>query len=402
MITQTTVSTLAVPRDGLPAGMTLLLAASCGLIAANIYYPQPLIGQIGATLGLSPATAGLIVMMTQLGYGLGLLLIVPLGDLLENRRLLTVILALAILSLTAAASTGDVVLFLAAALLIGLGSVAVQMLLLYASHLASPEQQGKAVGVVASGLMLGIMLARPVAGLVAGLTHWRVVFMGAAGLMLILANVLHRALPVRHPMQKSSYLDLLRSMPPLLRHYAELRWRAFYQACLFAAFSLFWTTVPMWMSDRFGFSATAIAVFSLTGLASVLVAPLAGQAADRGWDRAATGVAIVATGLCFVLTGWTPASTASAVTMLVLGSVLLGAGVTLHAVLGQRAVFALDVQARGRLNGLFIALYFTGGALGSILGSTAYAHGGWPFASGVGLVLCMLALAGLLMRVRMR
>src|SRR5208337_215047 len=189
----------------LPAWLSLLIALACGLIVANIYYAQPLVGPISASIGLSPQAAGLIVTMTQIGYGVGLLFVVPLGDLFENRLLVLASLGICVLALSSAAAATHPLSFLAAALFVGLGSVAVQILVPYAAHLAPKAVRGRVVGNIMSGLMLGIMLARPVASFITELSSWHMIFYLSAGFMAVLALVLSRALPIREPNSKLRY-----------------------------------------------------------------------------------------------------------------------------------------------------------------------------------------------------
>lgn len=375
----------------MPAWITWLLAIACGLIVANIYYAQPLIGPISASLHLSPQAAGVIVTMTQVGYGLGLLFLVPLGDLFENRRLILSILTLDIVALLAAGLAVQPTLFLGAALLIGFGSVAVQILVPYAVHLSPEALRGRAVGNVMSGLMLGIMLARPVASLVTQVSSWHVIFLASAVVMVVLGLVLRRALPQRVPTPRPRYRELLASMWHLALTTPVLRRRALYQACLFASFSVFWTVTPLWLaSPAFGLSQGGIAIFALLGVAGAIAAPLAGRMADRGWTRAGTFTAIIAVGSAFVLTriGTPHASLA----MLVLSAFVIDFGVSANLVLGQRAIFSLHAGHRSRLNGLFMATFFLGGATGSALGGWAYARGGWSLASWIGVALAGVAL----------
>jgi predicted MFS family arabinose efflux permease len=210
--------------------MILLLAAACGLIVANLYYAQPLIGPISAALGMSPQAAGLIVTLTQVGYGAGLLLIVPLADLFENRRLVLVLLALETAAVAAASLVSQPLPFLAVALLIGLNAVAVQVLVPLAAHLAPEAERGRVVGAVMSGLMLGIMLARPVSSFITDLWSWQAVFMVSAVLMLLLGVVLRLALPQRRPTAALRYGAMPRSMAtivhttPLLRRPSRGAW----------------------------------------------------------------------------------------------------------------------------------------------------------------------------------
>ncbi len=379
--------------SAVPRGMTLLLAASCGLIAANIYYAQPLAGPISASLGLSHAGAGLIVTMTQLGYGAGLLFIVPLGDLVENRRLILGVTALATLALLGAALAPGAGVFLAAALLIGLGSVAVQILVPYAAHFAPEAQRGQVVGNVMSGLMLGIMLSRPVASFIAEVSSWRAVFFASTVVMVLLMAVLFRALPRRMPAHRLGYGDLLASMLRLARTVPVLRRRALYQFCLFGAFSLFWTTTPLLLAGPlYHLSQAGIALFALAGVAGAISAPLAGRVADRGWTRPASGLAILLVGASFGLTHLAAPGSPLALGLLVAAAILLDFGVTASLVLSQRTIFALGLEVRARLNGLFMAFFFMGGAVGSAVGGWAFAQGGWPLASAIGIALPALAL----------
>jgi predicted MFS family arabinose efflux permease len=387
-------SAAAVSREGngLSAGLTLLLAAACGLIVANIYYAQPLAGPITAALGMDASAAGLIVTLTQIGYGLGLLFVVPLGDLVENRRLVLVLLGLCILALAAAGFAASPAPFLAAALAIGIGSVAVQVLVPYAAHMAHEAQRGRAVGNVMSGLLLGIMLARPVSSLVAQVSSWSVIFRASALLMVVVALVLARLLPARTPTASLRYGALLASMGHLVATMPVLRRRALYHACMFGAFSLFWTTTPLLLAGpAFGLSQGGIALFALAGVAGAIAAPLAGRVADRGWIRPATAIAMLCAVAAFAMTHLVALGSAGSLALLVTAAILLDFGVAGHMTLGQRAIFALDAQVRSRLNAVYMTTFFLGGAIGSALGGWAFARGGWPLASMIGMGLPMLA-----------
>lgn len=375
------------------SGMTFLLAAACGLIAANLYYAQPLIGPISTSLGLSAGAAGLIVTLTQIGYGLGLLLIVPLGDLFENRKLILSVIALGTLALLGAGLASTPLPFLAAALLIGLGSVAVQIIVPYAAHMAPEAERGQAVGNVMSGLMVGIMLARPASSFIAAFLPWHMVFFISAAVMIILAVVLAIALPPRIPKPGLSYGALLASMGRLVATTPILRRRSLYQACLFAAFSLFWTTTPLLLSGpAFGLSQGQIALFALAGAAGAIAAPIAGRLADRGLSYMATRLAMMSVAVAFLITHIAPAGSLLALGLLTIAAILLDYGVTTNLVLGQRAIFVLGAEYRSRLNGLYMATFFAGGAIGSALGGWLYAEGGWWAASMLGLALPICAL----------
>ncbi len=374
-------------------GMVRLLAAASGLIVANLYYAQTLVGPISAATGLSAQAAGLIVTLTQAGYCLGLLFIVPLGDLVENRRLIMIALSFTALALAVAATARNPVLFLAASLAIGLGSVAAQILVPFAAHLSKEATRGHTVGKVVSGLLIGILLARPAASLVADYAGWHVVFGGAAVIITLLILLLRSRLPQRVPVAPTPYPQLLASMWHLLLATPVLRRRAAYHAGLFGSFSLFWTTVPLELaSPAFHLSQGGIAVFALVGMAGAVASPVAGRLADAGYTRPATGIALALGVLGFVLPMIAAGSRNAALALLVLASIILDMGVAANLVLGQRAIFALGAHVRSRLNGLYFAIFFAGGAVGSALGGWMYASYGWQAAMLAGMALPGVAL----------
>ena len=374
--------------------LILLLAAACGLIAANVYYAQPLAGSIGPAIGLSPEASWLVVTLTQVGYGAGLLLIVPLGDLVENRLLVTSMVAITCVALVAAAWSSSATSFLAAVLLVGLGSVAVQILIPYASHLAPPETRGTLVGNVTSGLMAGVMLSRPASSWIASVSNWRVVFLSSAATMLLLAIALAVRLPPRTPESKSTYSALLVSMGRLALKSGVLRQRVIFQCFLYAGFSVFWTTIPMrLMGPAFHYSQNGVALFALLGGGGgILAAPIGGRLADRGWTRGATACAMIAVAAGFLLTLVPIEGSAPAFCLLVAAAIVVDSGMTVNFILGQRSIFVAEAEYRSRLNGLYMAFFFLAGAAGSALGGWAYAVGGWQRVSilGVGLPLASL------------
>ena len=377
----------------IPTWITLLLAIACGAIVANLYYAQPLIGLISATIHLSPAAGGLVVTLSQIGYCLGLLFIVPLGDLIENRRLVVIALIVSVIALIGAALSQNAWQFLLAALAIGLSSVAAQVLVPYATYLAAPEKRGQVVGNVMSGLLLGILLARPMASLIANFWGWHAVFAMSAVVICVLAVVLARHLPPRHPTTGMAYGRLLHSMWGLLTTTPILRRRAAYHALLFAVFSMFWTVVPMVLTGpMYKLSQFGIALFALAGVMGAIAAPIAGRLADRGLTRPATGVAIVLVLISYPVAHIGTAGTHFSLGMLVVSALLLDMGISANLVLGQRAIFSLGGEVRSRLNGLYMAIFFAGGAVGSAVGGWAYARGGWDLVSWCGLAMPLVAL----------
>ncbi|MRW86448.1 MFS transporter [Pseudoduganella sp. FT26W] len=374
-------------------GMVSLLATATGLIVASLYYAQTLVGPISASTGLSPEAAGLIVTLTQIGYCIGLLFIVPLGDLLENRRLIFTGLLFTSAMLVLAAISSSAWMFLTAALGIGLGSVAAQIIVPFAAHMSKESTRGVTVGKVVSGLLLGIMLSRPAASLIADATSWHVVFGGAAVMVLIVAFVLRAKLPVRAPVATITYPKLLGSLWHLFLNTPVLRRRAAYHAGLFGSFSLFWTVAPLMLSGpQFHLSQTGIAIFALVGMAGAIASPIAGKLADKGHTLMATAAALLLGVIGFALPLVIPGSRNVALAVLVIASIVLDMGVAANLVLGQRAIFSLGAEVRSRLNGVYFALFFAGGALGSALGGWMFATHGWSAALMTGAAFNGIAL----------
>jgi predicted MFS family arabinose efflux permease len=373
--------------------MVWLFAVATGLIVANLYYAQTLIGPISRATGLDPGAAGLIVTLTQIGYCLGLLFIVPLGDLVENRRLIFIALLTSALALLAASATSNANLFLFACFCIGLGSVAAQIVVPFAAHMARPETRGQTVGKVMSGLLMGIMLARPVSSLIADAFGWHAIFVISALGTAALAFLLRARLPPRQPASGLHYFALLASMWHLLKSTPVLRRRAAYQACMFGAFSLFWTCVSLELTGpNFNLSQSGVALFALVGVAGAIASPIAGHRADQGKSRSTTFIALTLGVLAFAMPLLIHSTPLVNLGVLVATSIVLDMGVSANLVTGQRAIFALPPEIRSRLNGLYMALFFMGGALGSSLGGWMFAAHGWSGVLWTGLAFPLTAL----------
>ncbi|WP_320197100.1 MFS transporter [Agrobacterium rosae] len=400
-MTSTVLGSEPAQEETISSAMIFLLASACGLIVANLYYAQPLAGVIGAELGLSAGATGLIVTLTQIGYGLGLLFVVPLGDLIENRKLIVTTVVMAVAALVAAALAPHASQFLTAVFLVGISSVAVQMILPLAAHMTPDASRGRVVGSIMSGLMVGIMLARPLSSVLSELVSWRGVFLISAVVMAVLALVLYRLLPRRMPDAKLPYRALLASMAKLAANTPLLQRRAIYQAGMFSAFSLFWTVTPLYLSGpAFRLSQGQIALFALAGAAGAVAAPIAGRLADRGWTWAATLGALLAGMASFLITHIAPEGSHLALALLVVAAIVLDFAVTTNLVLGQRAIFTLGAEFRSRLNGIFMATFFMGGAVGSAVGAWAYSQGQWTAASWLGFALPAMAFACFLTELR--
>jgi len=359
----------------LSRSVILLFAAACGLSVANIYYAQPLLDAMARDFAISPASIGIVVTVTQIGYALGLLFIVPLGDFLDRRRLIVMqsvasALALAVVGLAPTAGV-----LLTGMVAVGLLAVAVQVLVAFAASLAAPAQRGKIVGTVTSGIVLGILLARFVAGLLADLGGWRSVYLASAFLTLLMAILLLRVLPhhkTKNP--ATSYPELLRSTVLLFVEEPILRVRAVIAMLIFGTFSVLWTSMVLPLSaPPFSLSHTEIGLFGLAGVAGALAAGRAGYLADRGWSQWTTGVS-----LALMLAAWILIAMAGiSLWALVAGVVILDLAVQAVHVTNQSMILAVRPAAGSRLIGGYMVFYSIGSASGSIASTMVYAWAGW-------------------------
>ncbi|APW40866.1 MFS transporter [Rhodoferax koreense] len=371
-----------------------LLGTACGLLIANVYYAQPLTALITSALGMPKESAGLLVTLPLAGYGLGLLMVVPLADLVENKRLAMSLVGLEALCLTALSMLDHPGPYLFGAFFVGVSATAVQVLVPYVTFLAPEKERGRAVGKVVSGVMLGIMLARPVSSAVAQWFSWRAVFAASAVLMAALLMALRSILPERVPEPGLTYGAMLRSMGEIFTSTPVLRRRAFYHAFLFGTFSVFWTAVPLWLSGpQFHLTQSDIAWVALAGVAGAVAPPLAGRLADQGFSRLGTGLALLLAALAFSSTALIHGGSLRSVGLLVVAAIALDFAVSANLVFGQRAIYALKAEIRGRLNGLFMATFFAGGAIGSALGGWTYYGFGWRGVALLGTALPAMGFA---------
>ncbi|WP_394825969.1 MFS transporter [Pendulispora albinea] len=385
------------PRDGagtkrLSRYATLLFSVACGLAVANVYFSQPLLDAIGAEFDMSQAVLGIVVTITQIGYGLGLLLLVPLGDKLNRRTMITTQSILSAIALTGVGLAPTGPLLLAAMAAIGLLAVVTQVLVAYAATLAAPEQRGHVVGIVTSGIVTGILLARTVAGAIADLAGWRAVYFFSAVLTLVVTTLLYRVLPARDIARVTTpYSKLIASVFTLFVRERVLRMRALFALLIFASTTVLWT--PMVLPLRappFSLSHTAIGLFGLAGAAGALAAARAGSLADRGYERWVTGGALL---LMFV--SWLPIYMMSlSLWALVLGVITFDLGLQATHVTNQSTLYhALPPDTHSRLTAGYMIFYSIGCAAGSIASTTAYAHGGWTGVCLLGATLSAIVLA---------
>lgn len=376
--------------SGIGPGLTAVFSTACGLMVANLYFAQALIGEIGPALGLHGWIAGLVVTLPQLGYGAGLFFVVSLADRIENKRLILLLTTGACLGQLGTWMASGAISFLLFSFVTGFCSVGAQIMVPLAAHLAPEHSRGRIIGNIMGGLITGIMLARPLANGLAAVAGWRAIFSVSAISMAGVALLIARFVPERRPEPDLRYGQLLLSSLSLLVKTPAIRRRTGYQATIFAAFNLFWTAVPLLLATRFGLGQAGIALFALAGAGGALAAPFAGRLGDRGHIRAGTAAALASAIAAFLIAGW--AAAAHALFLLGAAAVLLDAATQLNQVLGQRVLFSILPEARGRINAVYMTVVFLAGALGSTLATLSFDQGGWTATASVGAALATAAL----------
>jgi predicted MFS family arabinose efflux permease len=375
---------------GVSRRLVVLLSVACGTAVANLYYAQPLLQTLGRAFGVSDGTAGLLVTVGQVGYVLGLSLLVPLGDLRERRGLICALLSLTAAALVLAAAAPSFAVLAVAIGLVGVTAVAAQIIVPMASSLATDEDRGRVVGTVMSGLLIGILLARTVSGLVAAAFGWRFVFGLAAMVMIVLVVTLRRLLPRVPTTSELGYGRLLRSILSLVAAEPVLRQRMLLGALGFGCFSILWTSLAFLLSGApYHYGNAVIGLFGLAGVAGAAAATFAGRLADRGHNaQVTTGAVLVMLGCWGIL-----AAGRTSVIALIVGIAVLDLGVQGLHISNQSAIYALSGAARSRLTTAYMVAYFLGGAVFSAITSSLYASGGW---TGVCVLGAATGLAALL------
>ncbi len=376
--------------SSMPRAVTFLFAAACGMSVANIYFAQPLLDQLSIAFNIDPSIIGVVITITQIFYGIGLLLLVPLGDLLNQRRL---IIGQMLLSTTALVIVGtasySIILFTGMAL-VGLLAVVTQTLVAFAATIASPAERGRVVGIVTSGIVIGILLARTFAGLLTDLAGWRTVYLVSAAFMLIMVCLFVKVLPtVEREVKSLTYHQLIKSVFTLLKQERTLRIRAVLAMLIFADFSILWTSLVLPLSaPPLALSHSVIGAFGLVGVAGALAAARAGKLADRGFAQRTTGIA-----LGLLLISWLFISyLEQSLFALIVGIVLLDLAVQAVHVTNQAIILPLRTEARSRLTAGYMIFYSIGSASGSIASTQIYAHFGWEGVSFLGASISALAI----------
>ncbi|MDU2941718.1 MAG: MFS transporter [Enterobacteriaceae bacterium] len=375
--------------QGLSPTLIVLMSVATGLAVASNYYPQPLLDTIARAFSLTPGQAGFIVTVAQLGYAAGLLFLVPLGDMFERRKLIVSMTLLSAIGLLVTASSQSLAVMLLGTALTGLFSVVAQILVPLAATLATPEKRGKVVGTIMSGLLLGILLARTVAGLLADLGGWRTVYWVAAVLMTLMALALWRGLPKIKQENHLNYPQILGSVFTLFLRNKLLRTRAMLGCLTFANFSILWTSMAFLLaSPPFNYSESMIGLFGLAGAAGALGARPAGGLADKGKAHLTTTI-----GLLLLLLSWIAIWFGHAsVLALIIGILVLDLTVQGVHITNQTVIYRVQPDARNRLTAGYMTSYFIGGAAGSLISAAAWQHAGWAGVCGAGAIIAVLNL----------
>ncbi|GCD40620.1 putative permease [Streptomyces paromomycinus] len=379
------------PASALPRGVIVLFAVACAAAVANVYFSQPLLVTIGHDLGMSPAFVGSVVTLTHIGYGLGLFFLVPLGDMADRRRLVVAQLLLLVLALTVVAAARTATVLLVGMAATGLLAVVTQTLVAFAASLAPPAARGRVVGLVTSGVVIGILLARSASGLMADLAGWRSVYLASASFTALLALILHRVLPRPTSVSPTTlrYGQLLRSTVTLFVRERLLRLRALFGLLVFAAFSTLWSSVALPLSEApYYLPHSAIGALGLIGVVGALAATVAGRLNDRGLSRRTTGIA-----LALLAASWLPlAFTRSSLWALAVGVILLDLAVQAVHVTNQTLIHALHPDAGSRLIGGYMVFYSVGSATGAIAATSLYTVAGWGAVCALGAAFSSLGL----------
>ena len=365
------------------------MALSVGTVVANIYYVQPLLPDVGRSFDMSPTEIGVVAMLGMAGAGVGQILFVPLGDIRERRGLIVGMISAASLACALAATAQNSIWMMAAMLLVGFTVAVNHVTIPYAAHLAPPAQRGRVVGIVISGLLVGILLARTWSGWIGEIFHWRVVYGIASVAMAVLAIVMWRLLPPSQPDVRLNYRELIASVPPLWRRLPELRESVIVNSLMFCAFNVFWTALVFFVEGPpYFYTSRGAGLFGLIGAAGALGAPLAGRLTDRHGARGNVLVAALAMSVSFVMLGLWGTNLAG----LILGVLVLDMAQQLAHVSNQTRIYGLIPEARSRLNMVYMTCSFTGGSLGSYFATFWWHLAGWWGVCGFGLGLLMLAL----------
>lgn len=366
-----------------------IMAITCGLTVANLYYIQPLLGDMAKSFNVHEVSVGSAAMLTQIGYAVGMIFILPLGDIKERKNLITIMLLFSVISLFTMAFSQNIYMLIISSFAVGFTSIIPQLIIPLAAQLSNPNERGKIIGTVMSGLLIGILVSRTISGLIGSHFGWRVVYIVAAIMMIILTLVLRKVIPITNPISEVRYFDLLKSLPKLIKNEPILREASLNGALMFAAFSAFWTALTFLLeSPHYNMGSQAAGLLGLVGIVGALAAPLVGKLADKKGSRYVIGICIIIVSLSYILfliLGFKMIG-------LIIGVILLDLGVQSSNISNQARVHSMNEEKRNRINTVYMVSFFLGGSLGSFLGSSAYSNFGWVGVCIFGIITQIIAL----------
>lgn len=354
--------------------LNFLFACSCGIIVANLWYATPILTDISSSLSVSIKDVAIIATITQFGYLLGLLFLVPLLDILENKKLIIFIMVLNSIFLFLIGVSKSFTNFLILSFFIGFFSSNVQMIVPFGASMSPAQKRGASIGVIVSGLLFGIMLARPLSSFLAEIIGWHGIFVISGILILFLSILFWFVVPFKVPKDKINYGKLIYSMFILFKTTLILRQRGYYHLLAFAVFCLFWVAAPLTLIKTFNFNNHQVALFALIGIAGAIAAPIAGKIADKGKTKWATKVALLSISFSILLAAFPIENRYLAFSWLAICGIILDFGVSLNLVVSQQIIYSISDEMRTRLNSIFMVMFFAGGSIGSYLGGFTYAH----------------------------
>lgn len=364
------------------------MTIATGLVVANLYYNQPLLEDIARTFHVSRAKAGQISMLTQMGYATGMLFLIPLGDMFKRKRLMLIVFAFIVSALLLTGSAQSINILILASFLLGAASIIPQLLVPMAAHLAKPEERGKKIGVVMSGLLIGILLSRTISGYIGEYFGWRTVFYMAAGVMLVIWLLIGLLLPEVEPDYKGSYRELMASMVHLIKQHPKLRLAALRGALCFACFSAFWTTIVFLLKQNFNMGSAVAGEFGLVGAFGAVAAGLMGRLSDKMDAYKLSGFTLTLILVSFVIFYFSSHS----IIGLIIGVIILDMGVQATHISNQAIIFALAPEARNRINTVYMVTYFIGGSVGTFFATQIWKYYQWNGVCAIGAVLSIITL----------
>jgi len=376
------------PQPRLTPAILWIMTITTGFVVANIYYNQPLLSDIAKTYGVNTGKAGQVSVFTQIGYAVGLLFIVPLGDMFERKTLMMIDFIFVITSLLVAAWAPNLTILLIASLFVGITSVLPQLLIPMAAHLAEPHERGKKIGFIMSGLLVGILLSRTISGFIGAHFGWRSMYYIAAGMMLVIWALVYFKLPRVHADYKGKYSTLMASLVKLIREEPALRLASFRGALCFACFSAFWTTLVFLLKQNFGGGSAEAGAFGLLGALGAVAAGLMGRLSDKTDAYKLSAFTIVLIISSFVLFLFSAHSIAG----LLIGVVLMDVGVQATHISNQAIIFTLRPEARNRINTVYMVSYFIGGSSGTFLATVLWDRYQWNGVCAIGITLSTIVL----------